>query len=77
MVLRGYSGYNTRWVLKMLERVFPASQEIDPIALTVFFGANDACLPNRYSAFQHVPLSEYKENLRTIVSFFKVTINNS
>ncbi|CAK8530665.1 unnamed protein product [Lathyrus sativus] len=71
VVVRGYSGYNTRWALKVLERVFPASQEPDPIALTVFFGANDACLPNRYAYFQHVPLSEYKENLRTIVSFFK------
>ncbi|CAI8591044.1 unnamed protein product [Vicia faba] len=71
VVLRGYSGYNTRWALKVLERVFPVSQESDPIALTVFFGANDACLPDRYSAFQHVPIREYKENLRSIVSFFK------
>ncbi|AES63978.1 putative SGNH hydrolase-type esterase domain-containing protein [Medicago truncatula] len=77
VVLRGYSGYNTRWVLKVLERVFPVSQggdsgtETAPIALTVFFGANDACLPNRCSAFQHVPLHDYKENLCSIVSFFK------
>ncbi|XP_058771496.1 GDSL esterase/lipase At5g45920-like [Vicia villosa] len=71
VVLRGYSGYNTRWALKVLERVFSESQESDPIAVTVFFGANDACLPDRYSAFQHVPLDEFKENLRSIVSFFK------
>lgn len=79
MVLRGYSGYNTRWALKVLDRVFHVSQggdsgtETAPIALTVFFGANDACLPSRCSAFQHVPLHEYKENLCSIVSFFKVT----
>jgi len=78
VVLRGYSGYNTRWALKVLERVFPASQggdggtETAPIAVTVFFGANDACLPDRCSAFQHVPLHEYKRNLHSIVSFFKV-----
>ena len=78
MVLRGYSGYTTRWALKVLERVFPVSQgsaggtETAPIALTVFFGANDACLPNRCSAFQHVPVHEYKDNLHSIVSFFKV-----
>ncbi|MCI11129.1 GDSL esterase/lipase, partial [Trifolium medium] len=77
VVLRGYSGYNTRWVLKVLDRVFPVSQggdggtETAPIALTVFFGANDACLPNRCSAFQHVPLHEYKENIGSTVSFFK------
>ncbi|KAG6581348.1 GDSL esterase/lipase, partial [Cucurbita argyrosperma subsp. sororia] len=77
VVVRGYSGYNTRWALKVLERVFPASEEHsgagDPLALTVFFGANDACLPDRYGAFQHVPLDEYKQNLISIVSFLKVS----
>ncbi|KAK2393670.1 SGNH hydrolase-type esterase superfamily protein [Trifolium repens] len=29
VVLRGYSGYNTRWVLKVLDRVFPVSQNLD------------------------------------------------
>ncbi|XP_057433272.1 GDSL esterase/lipase At5g45920 [Lotus japonicus] len=75
VVLRGYSGYNTRWALKVLDRVFPASEGGDggtaPVAVTVFFGANDASLPDRYSAFQHVPIHEFKHNLRSIVSFFK------
>ncbi|KAH1101983.1 GDSL esterase/lipase [Glycine max] len=76
VVLRGYSGYNTRWVLKVLEKVFAATQHGDggingaPVAITIFFGANDACLPDRYGAFQHVPLLEYKQNLHSIVSFF-------
>ncbi|KAI3939561.1 hypothetical protein MKX01_038516, partial [Papaver californicum] len=39
--------------------------------MTVFFGANDASLPDRTSAFQHVPLHEYKQNLQSIVSFIK------
>lgn len=73
-MLRGYSGYNTRWALKVLERAFPGRDDGGeaPIAVTVFFGANDACLPDRCSAFQHVPLDEYKQNLRSIVSFLKV-----
>ncbi|KGN49288.1 GDSL esterase/lipase At5g45920 [Cucumis sativus] len=74
VVVRGYSGYNTRWALKVIERVFPPSEEREaasPLAVTVFFGANDACLPDRYGAFQHVPLHEYKQNLISIVSFFK------
>ncbi|CAL0309293.1 unnamed protein product [Lupinus luteus] len=80
VVLRGYSGYNTRWVLKVLDKVFPTSSqggggdnetEVAPIALTIFFGANDASLSDRCSAFQHVPLHEYKDNLKAIVSFFK------
>ena len=77
VVLRGYSGYNTRWALKVMERVFPA--ELDggvgrsPAAVTVFFGANDACLPDRCSGFQHVPVDEYKQNLRSIVYFLRVS----
>ncbi|KAG8385471.1 hypothetical protein BUALT_Bualt03G0048700 [Buddleja alternifolia] len=73
LVLRGYSGYNTRWALKVIEKVFPATAEGGgaPLAVTVFFGANDACLSDRCSAFQHVPLDEYKQNLHAIVAFFK------
>ncbi|KAK4259668.1 hypothetical protein QN277_005976 [Acacia crassicarpa] len=76
VVLRGYSGYNTRWALKVLDRIFPEKpddddSESEPIAVTVFFGANDACLQDRCSGFQHVPLHEYKHNLHSIVSFFK------
>ncbi|KAL2344912.1 hypothetical protein Fmac_006197 [Flemingia macrophylla] len=77
VVLRGYSGYNTRWALKVLDKVFPATQDGGagmngaPVAITVFFGANDACLPDKHEAFQHVPLLEYKQNLHSIVSFFK------
>ncbi|KAJ9168745.1 hypothetical protein P3X46_020237 [Hevea brasiliensis] len=82
VVLRGYSGYNTRWALKVMERVFqPAESGGDcgapPLAVTVFFGANDACLPDRCSAYQHVPLPEYKHNLHAIFSFFKARWPNA
>ncbi|KAK9265630.1 hypothetical protein L1049_021514 [Liquidambar formosana] len=67
VVLRGYSGYNTRWALHVLERVFPAVDSggegvgdgVAPLAVTVFFGANDACLPDRCSAFQHALKQEF------------------
>ncbi|KAK2642216.1 hypothetical protein Ddye_023979 [Dipteronia dyeriana] len=73
VILRGYSGYNTRWALKVMDRVLPAESGGGgaPLAVTVFFGANDACLPDRCSGFQHVPLHEYKQNLHYIVSFLK------
>ncbi|KAL1560308.1 GDSL esterase/lipase-like protein [Salvia divinorum] len=70
VVLRGYSGYNTRWALKVIQKVFPAAGDA-PLAVTVFFGANDAALPDRDSGFQHVPLDEYKQNLLAIVAYFK------
>ncbi|XP_073042181.1 GDSL esterase/lipase At5g45920-like [Primulina eburnea] len=73
VVLRGYSGYNTRMALQVTGKVFPPPEEggDDPAAVTVFFGANDACLPDRSSAHQHVPLEEYKQNLHAIVDFIQ------
>ncbi|XP_027111868.1 GDSL esterase/lipase At5g45920-like [Coffea arabica] len=81
VVLRGFSGYNTRWALKVIDKAFPPASAAGsggdeaeaeaPLAVTVFFGANDACLPDQYGAYQHVPVDEYKQNLRSIFSFFK------
>lgn len=46
----GYSGYNSRWALHLLDRVFPLGTAAPPPALvTIFFGANDAALPDRGS----------------------------
>lgn len=46
VVLRGYSGYNSRWARLLLPKVFPESTPA-PKLVTVFFGANDAALPDR------------------------------
>lgn len=43
-----------------------------PVAVTIFFGANDAALLGRTRERHHVPLEEYKENLRKIIHHFKV-----
>ncbi|TVU12493.1 hypothetical protein EJB05_46144, partial [Eragrostis curvula] len=40
-------------------------------AFTVFFGANDAALPDRASKLQHVPAAEYRDNLRAICALLK------
>lgn len=71
-------GYNSRWALGALPhcRLPP-----DLSLLVVWFGANDAVLPegrpaqvtlpgfddDNSVAEQHVPLSEYRENIREIV----------
>lgn len=49
VVNRGYSGYNSRWALHLLGRVFPAERAGDTALATVFFGANDAALADRGS----------------------------
>lgn len=71
IVVRGYGGYNTRWALFLLHYLFPLGSSTPPVVATVFLGANDAALSGRTSERQHVPLEEYKENLKKIVHHLK------
>ncbi|XVF12075.1 hypothetical protein REPUB_Repub08aG0083300 [Reevesia pubescens] len=71
VLIRGYGGYNTRWALFLLHHLFPLDSKKPPIATTIFFGANDAALLGRNSERQHVPIEEYKQNLREIVNHLK------
>ncbi|RYR30039.1 hypothetical protein Ahy_B01g054815 [Arachis hypogaea] len=71
VVLRGYGGYNTKWALFLLHHIFPPDSARPPIATTIFFGANDAALSGRTSERQHVPIEDYKQNLRKIVLHLK------
>lgn len=64
VVKRGYSGYNTRWAKIIAPKVLVEQAQL----VTVCFGANDAALPDRTSAVQHVPLEEYTRNLKDIIS---------
>lgn len=64
---RGFSGYNTRWLRCYLDEDEDARQKILPdVQLTlavIFLGANDAVLDTVY---QHVPIAEYKDNLKAL-----------
>jgi lysophospholipase L1-like esterase len=64
---RGMSGYNTRWYLPYAKQ---SGIWFEPgkIALTtIFFGANDASLVTE-NPHHHVPLDEYKANLKELVA---------
>ncbi|KAJ3670720.1 hypothetical protein LUZ60_008146 [Juncus effusus] len=72
IVVRGYGGYNTRWALFLLHHIFPLDgHTAPPKATTIFFGANDAVLLGRTSEKQHVPIDEYKDNLKKIITHLK------
>ncbi|KAF1887917.1 hypothetical protein Lal_00023925 [Lupinus albus] len=71
ILVRGYGGYNTKWALFLLHHIFPLGSPKPPIATTIFFGANDAALLGRTSERQHVPIEDYKQNLRKIVLHLK------
>ncbi|KAK3700558.1 hypothetical protein LTR37_015886 [Vermiconidia calcicola] len=69
VINRGMSGYNTTQALKILPQAIPSPEHAGVRFLTIFFGANDARLPNTPSdPQQHVPLDKFKENLRAIAT---------
>lgn len=45
VVNRGFSGYNTRWAMALLDRLFPHGEVVPVGLVTIFFGANDAVVP--------------------------------
>ncbi|AMD21253.1 HEL027Cp [Eremothecium sinecaudum] len=65
IVLRGFSGYNSRWALKLLPRILRSERKI-AIAY-VFFGTNDAAI----GGTQSVPLDEYKHNMSKLVEMLQ------
>ncbi|TRY85963.1 hypothetical protein DNTS_015372 [Danionella cerebrum] len=69
VINRGLSGYNTRWAKIVLPRMVPVS-DAPVAAVTVFFGANDCALEEK-NPTQHVPLEEFSENLKDIVSYLR------
>jgi len=74
VVNRGYSGYNSRWILHLLPELFPRgrSPQEYPLLVTVFLGANDAALRGQSAGDKHVPLDEYSKNIMAIVEHIQV-----
>ncbi|KAI5300618.1 hypothetical protein KEM56_002321 [Ascosphaera pollenicola] len=64
VVMRGYSGYTSEQGLWAFERFFPSAEKVKVNLMTIWYGANDACLPGN---FQHVPLENYKASLKQII----------
>ncbi|ERT03380.1 GDSL Lipase/Acylhydrolase family protein [Sporothrix schenckii 1099-18] len=69
VVNRGLGGYNSSQALRVLPSIFQQTSPSTPDLsyLVVLLGANDAALPRDVDN-QHVPLEQYKANLRRIVT---------
>lgn len=49
VTLRGFSGYNTRWINHIIDQIVPQKGSGSQYDLaTLWFGANDAALPDCY-----------------------------
>ncbi|KAG7398862.1 hypothetical protein PHYBOEH_010186 [Phytophthora boehmeriae] len=74
VIVRGLSGYNSRWFLKyvtpVLEKELKAGR-YTPSLITVWLGTNDAVLTNGSNAEMHVPVEDYTENMIKIVKSFQ------
>ncbi len=62
VLTRGFSGYTTRDALAILDQAVLAEH---PHSVVLFFGASDSVLPDQ---FQHVPLEEYRANIRELAT---------
>ncbi|KAI3836482.1 hypothetical protein MKW98_008243 [Papaver atlanticum] len=71
IVLRGYSGWNSRNALEVVHQVFPKDAAVQPSLVIVYFGGNDSVAPHPSGLGPHVPLSEYIENMRKIAIHLK------
>ncbi|KAI3474449.1 hypothetical protein Pfo_029310 [Paulownia fortunei] len=71
ILLRGYSGWNSRRALQVLNRVFPKEAAVQPSLVIVYFGGNDAMHPHPSGLGAHVPLPEYVENMKKIYLHLK------
>ncbi|KAL2479476.1 GDSL esterase/lipase CPRD49 [Abeliophyllum distichum] len=66
ILLRGYSGWNSRMALQVLDQVFPKDAIVQPSLVVVYFGGNDSMQPHPSGLGSHVPLPEYIENMKKI-----------
>ncbi|CAJ1805809.1 unnamed protein product [Sphenostylis stenocarpa] len=75
IVVRGYAGWNSRRALEVLDILFPKDAIEQPSLVIVYFGGNDSTIANPYGIGPHVPLDEYKENMRKIAIHMKFDTN--
>ncbi|KOM37487.1 hypothetical protein LR48_Vigan03g086900 [Vigna angularis] len=71
IVLRGYSGWNSRRALEVMDEIFPKDASVQPSLVIVYFGGNDSIDPHPSGLGPHVPLQEYVENMRKIANHLK------
>lgn len=71
VVVRGFSGYNTRMCKYILPRIFGPEDAASVAAFVVFLGANDCSEPTDHGA-QNVPLKEFISNLEEMLQHIKV-----
>ncbi|CAN1134383.1 GDSL esterase/lipase CPRD49 [Linum perenne] len=71
ILLRGYSGWNSRRALQVLDQVFPKDAQVQPALIIVYFGGNDSIHSHETGLGPHVPLPEFVDNMKKIILHLK------
>ncbi|KAL2940613.1 GDSL esterase/lipase CPRD49 [Bienertia sinuspersici] len=69
--VRGYTCWNSRRALEVLDKVFPKDAATQPSLVIVYFGGNDSMGSHPSGLGPNVPLPEYVENMRKIATHIK------
>jgi lysophospholipase L1-like esterase len=72
VINRGFSGYNTRWCKIILPGLVTSKDTADIKLVTIFLGANDS-VDSTLCSKQHVPLEEFKQNMKDMIQYLKVS----
>lgn len=70
VVVRGFSGYNTRMCKVILPSLFSTADVADVETFLICLGANDSSEPQSPTR-QHVPLNEYHDNLVVMIEYLE------
>lgn len=71
ILVRGYSAWNSRRALQVMDQIFPKDDSQQPSLIIVYFGGNDSIGPHASGLGPHVPLSEYIDNIRKIATYLQ------
>lgn len=71
ILLRGYTGWNSRRALQVVSQVFPKDAAAQPDLVIVYFGGNDSMGSHSSGLGPHVPIEEYTENMRKLAVHLK------
>ncbi|KAL8237246.1 hypothetical protein R6Q59_018327 [Mikania micrantha] len=69
--VRGYTGWNSRQAVQVLDQLFPKDDAVQPSLVVVYFGGKDSTRQSPDGRGAHVPLPEYVENMRKIAIHLK------
>lgn len=67
VIVRGFTGYNTRFAKLILDHVFDEFKMDDIAGVLLLFGSNDAAVHTNDPLCQHTPLKEFSKNVKDIV----------